>query len=60
MLFSLRNALFLQATGSCPSQIDEVIRGWDRYVDQVKLLPDDNNIYNCWKGYTGGEDSRII
>jgi hypothetical protein len=39
MLFSLRNALFLQATGSCPSHIDEVIRGWDRYVDQVKLLP---------------------
>jgi hypothetical protein len=23
-------------------------------------LDDDNNIYNCWKDYTGGEDSHIF
>src|SRR5271157_2998497 len=40
MLSALRTALFFQATGgSCPKQVDEVIRGWGQYKEQVKLLP---------------------
>ena len=37
-LVSLQSALFMQAAGICPSQADEVIRGWGTHSDTVSLL----------------------
>jgi hypothetical protein len=39
MVVSLRTALFLQKSGTCPTQLDEVVRGWGQYKDSVALLP---------------------
>jgi hypothetical protein len=39
MLATLLSALFLQAVGGCPSQVDEVIREWGRYKQDVEGLP---------------------
>jgi hypothetical protein len=40
MQSTLQTALFLQASiGTCPAQVDEVVRGWGQYKDDVKLLP---------------------
>jgi hypothetical protein len=39
MAGKLTTALLMQATGGCPGQIDEIIRGWEQYKDRVELLP---------------------
>jgi hypothetical protein len=38
-MITLQSVLFLQAVGVSPAQVDEVIRGWGQYKDQVALLP---------------------
>jgi hypothetical protein len=39
MTFTVGSGLFLQASGACPTQVDEVIRGWGQYKEEVALLP---------------------
>jgi len=39
MAGTLATALQMQATGGCPGEVDEIIRGWGQYKDRVELLP---------------------